>query len=265
LVAHSLGGFYATFFASRHSAEVKAMVMIDANLACYFTDDELATLRTTPQQLEEYKRTSPNRYFFSLDFEPMARQMRDVQIPASVAVIDLVAGRTIQPDPERWRSCHSDFVAAQSNRTGITAYGIGHYIFLSSPEMVVSAIAAAHAATRGESQSGWLYAVTALNQVKQKNEEFARSEGGLNQWGYDTLRNGDKAQAIKIFELNAMLYPSSPNVWDSLAEAYEAAGDASSALKNYKIALEKDPSEKNSGAKHAATRIKALESPGPRN
>jgi pimeloyl-ACP methyl ester carboxylesterase len=35
LVAHSLGGFYATMFASRHPGQVKAAVLIDVNLACF--------------------------------------------------------------------------------------------------------------------------------------------------------------------------------------------------------------------------------------
>ena len=42
LVAHSLGGFYATLYASRHPQHVKAAVLIDANPACFFTDDYLA-------------------------------------------------------------------------------------------------------------------------------------------------------------------------------------------------------------------------------
>jgi pimeloyl-ACP methyl ester carboxylesterase len=42
LVAHSLGGFYATLYASRNPQHVKAAVLIDANPACFFTDDYLA-------------------------------------------------------------------------------------------------------------------------------------------------------------------------------------------------------------------------------
>ncbi|HLJ90317.1 MAG TPA: alpha/beta fold hydrolase [Candidatus Angelobacter sp.] len=39
LVAHSLGGFYATLFAARNRQKVKGAVFIDANLACFFTDE----------------------------------------------------------------------------------------------------------------------------------------------------------------------------------------------------------------------------------
>ena len=39
LVAHSMGGFYATLFAARHPQNVKAVVFIDINLIGFFTDD----------------------------------------------------------------------------------------------------------------------------------------------------------------------------------------------------------------------------------
>src|ERR1700674_4279051 len=38
LVAHSFGGFYATLYASRHPQHIKAAILIDANLACFFTE-----------------------------------------------------------------------------------------------------------------------------------------------------------------------------------------------------------------------------------
>ena len=41
LVAHSLGGFYATLFASRHPQRVKAAVMIDINHIDFFTNEHL--------------------------------------------------------------------------------------------------------------------------------------------------------------------------------------------------------------------------------
>jgi Tfp pilus assembly protein PilF len=68
------------------------------------------------------------------------------------------------------------------------------------------------------------------------------------------MRSGSKKEAVKIFELNSVLHPSSWHVWDSLAEGYEALGDVASALRNYRIALEIDP-----GAKHAVERIRLLQ------
>ena len=256
LVAHSLGGFYATMFASRHPDQVKAAVLIDVNLACYFTDGVLETIRSSEAQLQEYRRSDLARYYFSIDYEPMARTMRNVKFPEGMPVIDFVAGRRDFPkaeDGQRWKACHAAFAADSGNRTEISAYA-GHYIYRSNPEMIVAAVNAAHAITQGVPQPALMYAVTALNEVKRKDDQFAHSEDGFNQWGYDLLRAGSKKEAVKVFELNSVLHPSSWHVWDSLAEGYEALGDVASALKNYRIALETHP-----GAKHASERIRILQ------
>jgi tetratricopeptide (TPR) repeat protein len=49
-------------------------------------------------------------------------------------------------------------------------------------------------------------------------------------------------QAIEVFKLNAEAYPESANVYDSLAEAYAAAGNKEAAIENYRKALKIDPS-----------------------
>jgi tetratricopeptide (TPR) repeat protein len=45
----------------------------------------------------------------------------------------------------------------------------------------------------------------------------------VNQVGYILLREERLDDAIRAFEMNADLYPSSANVFDSLGDAYEAA------------------------------------------
>jgi D-alanyl-D-alanine-carboxypeptidase/D-alanyl-D-alanine-endopeptidase len=59
---------------------------------------------------------------------------------------------------------------------------------------------------------------------------------------------GKKKEALEIFKLNVLLYPDSANVYDSLAEAYEANGNRDLAIRNYKRSLELDP--KNTNAVH---------------
>jgi tetratricopeptide (TPR) repeat protein len=59
--------------------------------------------------------------------------------------------------------------------------------------------------------------------------------------GYGLLRKGDKAGAIKIFQLNVEMYPKSANVYDSLGEAYAANGQKDLAIANYRKALSIDP------------------------
>jgi hypothetical protein len=52
-------------------------------------------------------------------------------------------------DTADWRRCHAEFVSASSKRTGIVAYGSGHYIFRDNRPLVVMAIAKAYANISG--------------------------------------------------------------------------------------------------------------------
>ncbi len=58
-------------------------------------------------------------------------------------------------------------------------------------------------------------------------------ERSINDAGYGIRENLGIAPAIRVFELNTQLFPGSANVWDSLAEAYQAKGDAKKARALY--------------------------------
>jgi tetratricopeptide (TPR) repeat protein len=75
---------------------------------------------------------------------------------------------------------------------------------------------------------------------ENRRDDFARGpdERGINAYGYSALQLNDVDMAIEIFKLNVELFPNSWNVYDSLAEAYLAAGDAELSEKNYAIARE---------------------------
>jgi uncharacterized protein len=64
-------------------------------------------------------------------------------------------------------------------------------------------------------------------------------ENVLNAMGYRALNKKNNDLAIEFFLYNVKLYPESTNVYDSLGEGYEAAGQLELAMKNYKIAIEK--------------------------
>jgi pimeloyl-ACP methyl ester carboxylesterase len=259
LVAHSLGGFYATLFASRHSEQVRAAVLIDINLACFFSDAFLPTLRNSEAEIQTFKNENPGRYFFALDFEPMVLKMRSVEFPKTIPALDFVAEHRSFPtseDVERWRSCHTRFASEAPNRTEYIAYGSGHYIFRSNPELAIAAILQAHALANGATRPELAYAVRALNEQKRKDWQYARSEDALNQWGYDLLRSGNKVEAVKVFELNVSLRPNSSNAYDSLGDGYEALGDTVAAIRSYSQAVKLDPN-----AKHAAEKLKLLSPP----
>jgi tetratricopeptide (TPR) repeat protein len=91
---------------------------------------------------------------------------------------------------------------------------------------------------------------------KKKNEEkVAAVEPQINSAGYGLLQSGNSASAIKVFKLNVSLFPSSANVYDSLAEAHELAGQREAAIRNYNKSLELDPENSNATEQLAKLKV----------
>ena len=64
-----------------------------------------------------------------------------------------------------------------------------------------------------------------LGETRQRDpQEVLFSEGIVNLLGYEHLQSGDTKGAVEIMKLNATAYPNSPNVYDSLSDAYLADG-----------------------------------------
>lgn len=104
---------------------------------------------------------------------------------------------------------------------------------------------------------GYEQAIEVFKELKRKNPEFQPRENDLNDWAYRMLNGGGKPkEALEIFKLNVFLYPTSANVYDSVAEAYEANGNRDLAIVNYKRSLELDPKNSN-----AAQQLKRLGQP----
>jgi dienelactone hydrolase len=100
-----------------------------------------------------------------------------------------------------------------------------------------------------------------------KNLEVARKrdpkaklfpEDLVNFMGYEHLQAQDNKGAIEILKLNAEAYPNSPNVYDSLSDAYFADGQRDLARENAKKALQllasdtTDPEDRRKGIKDSA-------------
>jgi dienelactone hydrolase len=115
-----------------------------------------------------------------------------------------------------------------------------------------------------------------LHKVEQMFAEARRadpkaeifSEALLNRFGYGQLAKGDSKAAIEIFQLNVTAYPNSPNVYDSLGDAYLADGQKDLARQNAKKALEllasdtTDSPQRRDGIKGSAEqKLKQLGSP----
>ena len=84
-------------------------------------------------------------------------------------------------------------------------------------------------------------------------QEMTLSEWNINWAGYEFLEDGKYEEAIEILELNTRLFPESPNVWDSLGEAYMTAGNEM-AIDYYSKSLELFPD--NEHAKNMIAEMK---------
>lgn len=84
-----------------------------------------------------------------------------------------------------------------------------------------------------------------FREARQRDgEPLLLPENGLNRLGYEILETDPRA-AITLFELNVETHPESWNVYDSLGEAYMAAGDREAAIQNYRRSLELNPENQN--------------------
>ena len=109
-------------------------------------------------------------------------------------------------------------------------------------------------------QPGGVARVTSQLEEARRRDPSATlfPEGLVNVMGYEHLQSGDAKTAIDILKLNAAAYPNSPNVYDSLSDAYLADGQKDLARQNAQKALEllasdtKDPEELRNNIKQSA-------------
>jgi dienelactone hydrolase len=86
----------------------------------------------------------------------------------------------------------------------------------------------------GMRKAGQMYA----NERRADPSVVLFSEALINRFGYEHLAMGDTKVAIELFQMNVTAYPNSPNVYDSLGDAYLAAGQKDLARQNAQKALE---------------------------
>lgn len=103
-------------------------------------------------------------------------------------------------------------------------------------------------------QEGFGHAFEVYRRMQQQEPTFALSEGAINTWGYQLLREAhDLPAAQVIFRLGTEVYPQSANLFDSLAEADENNHDTAAAIQHYRRSLELNPTNTN-----ARQRLQAL-------
>ncbi|GAB3829907.1 dienelactone hydrolase family protein [Hymenobacter jeollabukensis] len=107
-------------------------------------------------------------------------------------------------------------------------------------------------------QQGFGKALDIYRRLQQQEPTFALSEGALNTWGYQLMREAhDLPAALAIFRLGTEVYPTDANLFDSLAEADENNHDTAAAIQHYRRSLELNPGNTN-----AQQHLKALGAAG---
>lgn len=108
------------------------------------------------------------------------------------------------------------------------------------------------------STTGVAEAIQMFYDVAQRGSRVVLfTEGPLNQLGYFHLQAGRTEDAIRLFRLNTLVYPSSANTYDSLADAYLANGQNELALRMSERALELLPKDRISDEAKKAIRESA--------
>ena len=80
---------------------------------------------------------------------------------------------------------------------------------------------------------------------KERGRGLYFDETTINEIGYDLINAARYDDAVEVLSLNTEVFPESPNVWDSLAEALMKNGDRKKAAEYYRKVLELDPGNEN--------------------
>lgn len=264
LVAHSYGGYYSTYLASMNPTKVKGMVLIDVVTSCFHTEEFIAKqkIERTDEWLKNIKEQSEPLYYECLSNIETIEIMKSHSIPFDIPIVNLVAENPPYEDSkenERWKTCHQEFASANPNRKEIVASNCGHYLHFDNPKLAIDAIISLLVKSSTDSlkikifEKYLTYSNEYTNNYRQQEYEYWHSERDLNRWGY-SLFSEDKLQAaLKLFELNTILFPDSFNVWDSYGEALLTHGNKEKAKRMYKKSLELNPENEN--AKEALRKI----------
>ncbi len=94
-------------------------------------------------------------------------------------------------------------------------------------------------------QEGAVAAVEVYRASPQQSVIAKPVENVMNSYGYRVLGEGRVKEAIEIFRLNTVAFPSEYNTWDSLAEAYMTNKQNDLAIKYYRKVLELRPGDQN--------------------
>jgi tetratricopeptide (TPR) repeat protein len=198
--------------------------------------NEVKVLWDLAREFREYVRGTPPGADYALyadyAFDPQARQVGFVHFVVcdrngEWVVVDLQ--NSLQPDFQ------SVMPTSITGCNMLVVKRLGSYLKLSASDLVREKM----------ETDGIEAAVAAFHGARAKPDEYDVSEQRINDLGYQYLQAKQYKKAIAVFTLNVEAFPGSFNVYDSLGEAYAAAGEKDLAIKNYEKSLQLNPNSQS--------------------
>ena len=84
-----------------------------------------------------------------------------------------------------------------------------------------------------------------FQELRANTTGYYLSEDEMNALGYEYLGSKKVAEAIAVLKMNVEAFPESFNTYDSLGEAYVAAGEMELAIQNYEKSVQLNPSSQS--------------------
>jgi dienelactone hydrolase/predicted negative regulator of RcsB-dependent stress response len=89
-------------------------------------------------------------------------------------------------------------------------------------------------------QKGFDHAADIYAAFRKQKSDFTLDQSALSDWADELITDDHVAQAIAVLTLNVQIHPDSSDAYATLGDAYWQAGQNSTALENYRKAVEKD-------------------------
>jgi D-alanyl-D-alanine-carboxypeptidase/D-alanyl-D-alanine-endopeptidase len=132
-----------------------------------------------------------------------------------------------------------------SNESDVSTQGSLEAVATQLMEALYGVPLAMQALRKALENSDFKNALATFTAVKKQHPELHLTEGYVNTWGYQVLRQGQPQHALALFKLNVSLFPKGWNAYDSLAETYETLGAQQPAIDNYRRSLALNPKNAN--------------------
>ncbi|MGP9503911.1 alpha/beta fold hydrolase [Specibacter sp. AOP5-B1-6] len=149
LVAHSLAGEVATYYANEHPETVVGAVLLDASLPEFYSTAVTEMMVVANQEALTEAQAAPStketRQFIALaeNYGPDHNAYNQMTWPDSIPAIAVLSESTPFPAgdaAELWRAAAAQFVNAADNRTLVTADKSSHNIVTDRPDVVLAQI-----------------------------------------------------------------------------------------------------------------------------